>query len=413
MGARCPFRGRPRSILLNSYIISKPEMTMTYSQEPEITRSGLFLMRMRGILRKEMLQILRDPSSIALAIVLPMVLLFIFGYGVTLDAENIPIAVVLEESGGAARELAARFDLSPNFDVLRTSSMAGAAKMMDEHRIEGIVRIQEDFSSRVTVGGAAPVQVLLNGVDANRARLIQGYMAGVTEKWAALRRDRGEAAAVPAVSISQRIWFNEAAESRNFMVPGLITLIMTLTGILLTALVVAREWERGTMEALLVTPLRRVDLLLGKILPYYLLGMIGMALSVVVAVAVFQVPLRGSIWALLLLSSLFMLASLGFGLFLSAAIRVQFVAAQVSVVAGFLPALFLSGLLFDLESTPLPIRVISHIVPARYFVAISHTLFMAGDIWPVLLPNALVLAFMAFVFIGLAFRKLSKRLEAS
>ena len=235
----------------------------------------------------------------------------------------------------------------------------------------------------------------------------------MTEKWAALRRDRGEAAAVPAVSISPRIWFNESAESRNFMVPGLITLIMTLIGILLTALVVAREWERGTMEALLVTPLRRVDLLLGKILPYYLLGMIGMVLSVVVAVTVFQVPLRGSLWALLLLSSLFMLASLGFGLFLSAAIRIQFVAAQVSVVAGFLPALFLSGLLFDLESTPLPIQVISHLVPARYFVAISHTLFMAGDIWPVLLPNALVLALMSILFIGLAFRKLSKRLESS
>ena len=143
-----------------------------------MTDYELFFMRMRGILRKEMLQILRDPSSIALAIVLPMALLFIFGYGVTLDAENIPIAVVLEENGGAARELAARFDLSPHFDVLRTPSMAGAVKMMDKRRIEGIVRIREDFSSRVAVGRAAPVQVLLNGVDANRARLIQGYMAG-------------------------------------------------------------------------------------------------------------------------------------------------------------------------------------------------------------------------------------------
>lgn len=378
-----------------------------------MTRGSLFLMRMRGILRKEILQIIRDPSSIALAIVLPIVLLFIFGYGVTLDAENVPIAVVNEDAGSGARELVARFDLSPNFEIVRPVSMSAAMEMMAEHRIDGIVRIQNDFSSRILNGSNAPVQLILNGIDANRARLIQGYVGGITEKWATLRRDRGEPAALPAVSISQRIWFNESAESRNFMVPGLITLIMTLIGILLTALVVAREWERGTMEALLVTPLRRIDLLLGKIIPYYLLGMIGMALSVTVAVTVFQVPLRGSIWALLLLSSLFLLASLGFGLFLSAAIRVQFVAAQISVVAGFLPALFLSGLLFDLESTPLPIRVISHIVPARYFVEISHTLFMAGDIWPVLLPNALVLALMAFVFIGLAFRKLTKRLEAS
>jgi len=209
----------------------------------------------------------------------------------------------------------------------------------------------------------------------------------------------------------QRVWFNETAESRNFMVPGLITLIMTLIGILLTALVVAREWERGTMEALLVTPLRRIDLLLGKVIPYYFLGMMGMGLSVVVAVTVFHVPFRGSIAALLILSSIFMLACLGFGLLLSAAIRIQFVAAQISIVAGFLPALFLSGLIFDLESTPRAIQIISHVVPARYFVAISHTLFMAGDIWPVLLPNALVLAVMAVFFIGMAFRKITKRLE--
>jgi ABC-2 type transport system permease protein len=186
---------------------------------------------------------------------------------------------------------------------------------------------------------------------------------------------------------------------------------MTLIGALLTSLVIAREWERGTMEALLVTPLRRMELLLSKVLPYYVLGMMGMGLSVLVAVTVFQVPLRGSFWALALLSSLFLLASLGFGLLLSAAIRVQFVAAQISIVAGFLPAFFLSGLLFDLESTPRFIQIISHLVPARYFVTISHTLFMAGDIWPVLLPNALVLTLMAVFFIGLAFRKITKRLE--
>ena len=165
------------------------------------------------------------------------------------------------------------------------------------------------------------------------------------------------------------------------------------------------------MEAMLVTPLHKVEILLGKILPYYILGMLGMSMSVAVGVAIFDVPFRGSFGALFLLSSLFMLASLGFGLFLSAAIRVQFVAAQVSIVAGFLPAFFLSGLIFDLESMPKVIQVISHIVPARYFVTISHTLFMAGDLWQVLLPNGLVLAGMALFFLTLAFRKISKRLE--
>ena len=380
-------------------------------QENSMSRTSLFFMRMRGILRKEMLQILRDPSSIALAVVLPIVLLFIFGYGVTLDAENIQIAIVNGDSGTASRDLAARFELSHYFKVTRPASVKEAVEKLNSHDVDGIIQIQDDFTSRLSSGSRAPVQLILNGVESNQARLIQGYVNGVVEKWIALRRANGEAVSGPPVNIDSRIWFNESGESRNFMVPGLITLIMTLTGILLTALVIAREWERGTMEALLVTPLRRIDILLGKILPYYFLGMIGMGLSVVLAVTLFQVPFRGSVAVLLLLSSLFMLASLGFGLLLSAAIRIQFVAAQISIIAGFLPALFLSGLIFDLKSTPLPIQVISHVVPARYFVTIGHTLFMAGNIWSVLLPNALVLAFMAAVFITLAFKKITKRLE--
>jgi ABC-2 type transport system permease protein len=376
-----------------------------------MTVHALFLMRLRGFLRKEVLQIRRDPSSIALALVLPLALLFIFGYGVSLDAENVPIAIVLDDNSPTARELAARFDLSAYFKADYVKSMPEAVDRLNQGHVDGIVRVQSDFSSRLDMRNQAPVQLIVNGIDANRARLIQGYARGVLQTWTALRRARGKAGADPAVEISQRVWFNEAAVSRNFLVPGLITLIMTLSGILLTALVVAREWERGTMEAILVTPLRRIDLLLGKVLPYFFLGMLGMVLSVVVGTTLFHVPFRGSLGALIVLSALFMLASLGFGLFISAAIRVQFVAAQISIIAGFLPALFLSGLLFDLESTPRFIQIISHVVPARYFVTISHTLFMAGDIWPVLLPNALALLVMAAVFINLAFRKITKRLE--
>lgn len=371
----------------------------------------LFLMRLRGILKKEALQILRDPSSIALALVMPLILLFIFGYGVNLDAEHVPIAIVSDDRGEMAQDLIARFELSPHFELYQVKTEHEAESLVLSRDVDAIVRLQDDFSSQLLRDVQAPVQLIVNGIDANRARLIQGYVRNVVSNWSRMRQERGEAGAVPPVSVSQRIWFNESAESRNFMIPGLITLIMTLIGILLTALVIAREWERGTMEAMLVTPLRRVDILLGKIIPYYILGMLGMGLSVVVAVTVFQVPFRGSITALLLLSSLFMLASLGFGLLLSAAIRIQFVAAQISIVAGFLPAFFLSGLIFDLESTPPMIQIVSHIVPAKYFVTISHTLFMAGDIWSVLLPNGLVLAAMAVIFLGLAFRKISKRLE--
>jgi ABC-type multidrug transport system permease subunit len=376
-----------------------------------MTPRALFFMRMRGILRKELLQILRDPSSIALAIVLPLALLFIFGYGVTLDADNVPIAVVLNDNSPAARAVSARFDQSPYFKTVHLTSMAEAMMQLNQRRVDGIFHLQSDFSSRLDKLNPAPVEMIVNGIDANRARLIQGYARGVLQTWIELRRARGEQVAAPAVNISQRVWFNEAAVSRNFLVPGLITLIMTLIGILLTALVVAREWERGTMEAILVTPIRRIDLLLGKVLPYFILGMMGMGLSVWVGVMLFDVPFRGSVWALFILSALFMLASSGFGLLISAAIRVQFVAAQISIVAGFLPALFLSGLIFDLGSTPLVIRIVSHVVPARYFVDISHTLFMAGDVWPVLLPNALALFGMSVLFISLAFRKITKRLE--
>jgi ABC-2 type transport system permease protein len=213
------------------------------------------------------------------------------------------------------------------------------------------------------------------------------------------------------VTVSPRIWFNAASRSTWFLVPGLVALVMTLSGVLLSALVVAREWERGTMEAILVTPLRATEFLITKIVPYYVLGMGGMLLTVGLGVFLFGVPLRGSFLALFGVASLFLLASLGLGLAISSTVRSQFVAAQTSIVAGFLPAFFLSGLLFDLGSTPWPIQVISHIVPARYFVSASHTLFLAGDVWDVLWPDALALAVMATVLIGIAWKRTGTRLE--
>jgi len=376
-----------------------------------MTRGALFRRRLAGLLRKEALQIRRDPSSIALAVVMPMILLFLFGYGVSLDAENVPVALVLEHPTPAAREVAARLALSRHFAAQEPRSMDGARQWLDSRRVDAILRFPQDFGAELDSGGLATLQVILHGTDANRARLIQGYLRGVLQKWIEVRRARGAAVFAPPVEVASRIWFNEAASSRNFLVPGLITLIMTLIGTLLTALVVAREWERGTMEAILVTPLRRFELMLGKILPYYVLGMGGMALAVGVGVTLFGVPFRGSWLLLVALSSIFLLASLGFGLAVSAATRVQFVAAQISIVSGYLPALMLSGLIFDLESPPRAIQILSYLVPARYFVDISHTLFMAGNVWEVLLPNAAALAAMAAVFLALAYRRITKRLE--
>ncbi len=375
-----------------------------------MTDTGSRPMRLTGFLKKETLQILRDPSSLLLGIVMPVILLFIFGFGVSLDPKNVPLAIVLEDGGPEARELAARFELSPYFKTRAVYSVAQAKALVKSGEVDGIFIIQSDFSPRLAKEFQAEVQLVLNGMDANRARLIQGYGQGAIGKWLEVGRAREEGGARPPISVEQRIWFNESADSTNFLVPGLLTVIMTLIGTLLTALVIAREWERGTMEALLATPLTPGEILLGKIIPYFILGMIGMLLSVTLGVFLFGVPLRGSLLLLIGFGGVFMLASLGLGLLISSATRVQFVAAMISVITGFLPAFFLSGLLFDLESTPRLVQIISYIIPARYFVTISQTLFMAGNIWSALLPGAAVLAVMAVVLLGVTMRKLVRRL---
>jgi len=371
---------------------------------------GSSRMRLTGFLKKETIQILRDPSSLLLGIVMPVVLLFIFGYGVSLDPKNVPLAMVLEDSGSEARELAARFELSPYFKPYRVYSVAEAKELVNLGKVDGILILPSDFSAQLTKEFRAEVQLVLNGMDANRARLIQGYGQGTISKWLEIRRARGEDGIRSPINVRQRIWFNESVDSTNFLVPGLLTLIMTLTGTLLTALVIAREWERGTMEVLLATPITPGEILFGKIIPYFILGMTGMLLSVTLGVFLFDVPLRGSLIVLIALSGLFLLASLGIGLLISSASRVQFVAAMVSVIAGFLPAFFLSGLLFDLESTPKLVQIISYIIPARYFVIISQTIFLAGNVWSTLLPAAGLLAVMAAVLLGATRKKLVRRL---
>jgi ABC-2 type transport system permease protein len=207
------------------------------------------------------------------------------------------------------------------------------------------------------------------------------------------------------------VWFNSALRSRNYLVPGLIVVIMTLIGALLTAMVMAREWERGTMEALMVTPVAVREILLGKLIPYFVLGTGGMLLSVAMAVWLFGVPLRGSLWLLWLTASLFLLVALGMGLLISSMAKNQFVAGQLAIITTFLPAFLLSGFIFDIGSMPTVVQIITHLIAARYFVAIVTTLFLAGDVWSVVLPNAAALLLMAALFLGLTWRNTRKRLE--
>lgn len=365
--------------------------------------------RVWSLVKKEMRQIVRDPSSIAIGIVLPVVLILLFGYGMSLDVTHLPVAIVLEDPSPTSTDLAASFELSRYFDVQKTTSMRRAEDWMLTRKVDGIVRIRPDFSRRLSRGDAE-VQLLVHGIDANRARIIQGYVQGAIGVWAARRSAEGEQVLSGPVQVQNRLWFNETNESRYFLVPGLIVLVMTLIGALLTSLVVAREWERGTMEALFVTPVRPGEILLGKTIPYFVLGMIGLVLCLISAKFLFHVPFRGSVVVLIGVSMLYLLVALALGLLISSALKSQFVASQITLLVTFLPAVMLSGFLFDLRSLPAVVQLITYLLPARYYVTLLQTIFLVGDIWAVILPNAAVLAAMMTVLLWLARRAIRKQL---
>jgi ABC-2 type transport system permease protein len=382
---------------------------VTFASEAKHKQLAAKGRRLRALIVKESRQVLRDPSSIAIGIVLPLLLILLFGYGLSLDVRNVPVAVVLEDSSPAAREVAARFELSEYFDAQLLISMEGAEQLMLERKVDATVRIRPDFARRLALGDAE-VQILSHGVDANRARIIQRYAEGAVGQWSAIRAaEKGEVPNGP-VTVQSRLWFNEANESRYFLVPGLIVLIMTLIGAMLTALVMAREWERGTLEALFVTPVRSGEILLGKTIPYFVLGIAGFALCVLAAKFLFDVPLRGSLWVLTGASVLYLLVALGVGLLISSTVRSQYLASEITMLVTFLPALLLSGFLFDVRSMPDVVRLISYLLPARYYVALLQTVFLAGDVWAVIVPNALVLAAMASALLVLTRLKTRKSL---
>jgi ABC-2 type transport system permease protein len=368
-------------------------------------------MRLKALVRKEFLQITRDPSSILIAFLMPLFLLLLFGYGVSLDADHVPVAFVAERPTADTRDFEASLKGSHYFAVTAMLSMPEAEQVLREGGVNAIVRLRADFSERLRRPDGAPIQIIVNGVDANTARLTLGYLEGAWGNWLTRRAaDNGQKMS-PPVEMEARIWFNSEVKSRNFLVPGLVAIIMTLIGALLTALVMAREWERGTLEALLVTPVSMSEILLGKIIAYFTLGTGGMLLTVALAVWLFGVPLLGSFWLLWACASLFLLAALGMGLTISTFARSQFVAGQIAIVGTFLPAFLLSGFIFDIGSMPAVIQAVTYLFVARYFVAIVQTLFLAGNIWPIVLPNVLALFLMSVFFLGLTWKKSRKRLE--
>ena len=368
-------------------------------------------MRLRGLVRKEFLQVVRDPSSIAIAFLMPVVLLVLFGYGVSLDARQVPIAIVVDAPDAETAALVSELQGTEYFAPVLVPDAHTAERELRKRRVQGIVHLRQDFARQLKTGRGAALQVIVNGVDANYARLVLGYLEGAWNLWQQRRAEaHGDPLRMP-VPLQQRIWFNSNLRSRDYLVPGLIVVIMTLIGALLTAMVMAREWERGTAEAMMVTPVRMREILLSKLVTYFLLGTWGMLLSVAMAVWLFQVPLRGSFAVLFLTSSLFLLVALGMGLLISTVTKNQFVAGQVAIITTFLPAFILSGFIFDIASMPWIVRSITRLLAARYFVAILQTVFLAGNVWTVIWPNTLALLVMMLILFALIQRKSRKRLQ--
>ncbi len=366
--------------------------------------------RTLSLARKETFQIIRDPSSILIAFILPLILLFLFGFGISLDANSIRIGIVVQDGRADARSLIQAFEASSYFDVVTAFDQAELEPVLVSGKLRGLVIIPSDFSERLRARDPTPIEILTDGSQPNTAQFVTNYAQGVFGVWQA--RLFGDAAAKPSAAITSqpRFWFNAELTSRYNLVPGSTAVVMTIIGTLLTALVIAREWERGTMEAVLATPVSRIELLLSKILPYFLLGMSSLVLCAIAAVFVFDVPFRGSVFALVAVAAAFLVPALGQGLLISAVTKNQFVAAQLALFTGFLPATLLSGFIFEISAMPLPIRTVTTVIPARYFVTSLQTLFLAGDVWSVLLPAITRMLAVGTFFLTLTWLATPKRI---
>lgn len=371
-----------------------------------------FLQRLVALLRKETRQMLRDRSNLAVGLLLPLVLILLFGYGLSFDVRDAPVALVLEDSSPTAMNAVAGLEGSRYLAAHRTRDMNEAVRQMRMNEVVAIVRVPGDFS-RQLAAGQARVQLILNGVDSTSAASIESYVSGAVAVASQRQQDLagGKAAAGGGVSVVQRMWFNESGNSTWYLVPGLIVLIMTLVGAFLTSLLIAREWERGTLEPLFVTPVRPLELVLAKVTPYVGVGLINLVMCLLAAKFLFEVPLRGSLWVVVLASLLYLVVSLMLGLWISGITRNQFEASQLALLASFMPALMLSGFVFDLRNMPLVVSVVSQALPATHFMGLLKTLFLAGNDWPMILKECGILAAYALLLGFATTRTLRKKLD--
>ena len=375
--------------------------------------SGFSRQRAAALIHKETRQMLRDKSTLTLGILLPIILLLLFGFGLSLDVNLVPVTVLKDSSSPVTRDLYLALKLSPYFDPVMADCWQEAEQALLGMRTDAIVR--RDLQEHAD--GSEHIQIVVNGRDSNQARIMQRYLEGAIAQWSELRQgataltSTGEVQLVGRAVPESRIWYNEAMESRWFLIPGVTVLIMTLIGSLLTALVVAREWERGTYEALIATPVKEREIILGKTVPYFLLGMTGLSLCLLAAAFIFKVPMRGSLALIILASAIYILVALGIGLFISATLKSQFLASQIVLIFTFLPTLMLSGFIFDLQSAPGIVFYIGYMFPATWYVELMQTLFLVGNPVETVLRDTLVLSAYAVCCLALAGAKLKKSLE--
>ena len=370
------------------------------------------LIRIKALILKESRQMLRDPSSILIAFVLPAILLVLFGYGVNMDAQNVSLGVAMESSDPASQRLVQTFQSTSYLDVEVARDRRELLGKVTGGNLRGLVIIPQDFAGRLASKDASPLLVITDGSETNTANFVRNYSAGVVRVWQmAEAREQGNETSA-RIHLEPRFWYNAELETRNALIPGSLAIVMAIVGTLLTSLVVAREWERGTMEALLSTPVSPVEMLIAKTVPYLALGFLSLIGTVAIVIFLFGVPFRGGFPALMLAGGAFLLSALGQGLLISTITKNQFVASQGALITAFLPAFLLSGFIFEIASMPWLVRQITRIIPARYLVTNLKTLFLVGDIWAVLIPNVLFLLIIATIFFVITLRKSPCRLES-
>lgn len=365
-------------------------------------------LRIKAVTKKELIQISRDPFSLALAFLMPVLLLFLFGYAITLDVDNLKTAVYDQDNSSESREFLAELVQSGYFTVVGyPSTSEEITPYLDRGSARVAIWIPLDFAKNLRTGKESQVQVLVDGSDSNTATIGLAYVAAVadlfTQRMSPQRR-------LPPIEPRLRVWYNSELKSRNYVIPGLVAVIMGIIAALLTSLTVAREWERGTMEQLVSTPIKKTELLLGKLIPYFLIGLVDVAISVVIGVFLFGVPFRGSVVLLFLVSSIFLFGGLSLGILISVAAKSQLVASQVAMVTSYLPAFLLSGFMYSIANMPEPLQLLTRIIPARYFVALIKDIFLKANPFSFLAFDTFLLSVFGMVVFALANRKFKKKI---